>query len=190
MLLRPAADQERHSMTERLSATLRDRFGLVNFRPGQRDALQSVLAGRDTLVVMPTGAGKSLIFQLAALHLPGVTLVVSPLIALMKNQLGVVQSVAPYEKTVLLEACDSPLNRSAPWPIRKNSSCRICSEGVSMLFMLIEQVFEQGYTQRMRSVSLREQCVPRASMPLSLKADDLAALGQTPHKLSERSADG
>ena len=69
-----------------LDATLQSAFGLHAFRPGQQEAIQSLLAGRHTLVVMPTGAGKSLIFQLAALQLDGVTLVISPLIALMKDQ--------------------------------------------------------------------------------------------------------
>ena len=65
---------------------LRHHFAFPEFRPGQEAALQHVLAGRDTLVVMPTGSGKSLIYQLAALVLPGTALVISPLVALMKDQ--------------------------------------------------------------------------------------------------------
>jgi ATP-dependent DNA helicase RecQ len=72
--------------TDHLHACLQRHFGLRNFRPGQEDALRQVLAGRDTLAVMPTGGGKSLIYQLGAMMLPGTTLVVSPLIALMKDQ--------------------------------------------------------------------------------------------------------
>lgn len=64
----------------------RRRFGITEFRPGQALAIRNVLAGIDTLAIMPTGAGKSLCYQLPALELPGVTLVVSPLIALMKDQ--------------------------------------------------------------------------------------------------------
>ena len=64
----------------------RRRFGIAEFRPGQALAIRNVLAGIDTLAIMPTGAGKSLCYQLPALELPGVTLVVSPLIALMKDQ--------------------------------------------------------------------------------------------------------
>jgi ATP-dependent DNA helicase RecQ len=66
---------------------LREYFGFPAFRPGQEAALGHVLAGQDALVVMPTGAGKSLIYQLAALLLPGTALVVSPLVALMKDQI-------------------------------------------------------------------------------------------------------
>ncbi|WP_337174714.1 RecQ family ATP-dependent DNA helicase [Paludisphaera sp.] len=69
-----------------IDGALRDRFGLSDFRPGQRDVIEAVLAGRDVLCVMPTGGGKSLCYQLPAVVLPGVALVVSPLIALMKDQ--------------------------------------------------------------------------------------------------------
>jgi ATP-dependent DNA helicase RecQ len=69
-----------------LHEALREYFGFPMFRPGQEAALSHVLAGRDTLVVMPTGSGKSLIYQLAALLLPGTALVISPLVALMKDQ--------------------------------------------------------------------------------------------------------
>jgi ATP-dependent DNA helicase RecQ len=62
------------------------RFGLSTFRPGQREVISTVLAGKDCLCVMPTGGGKSLCYQLPALALDGLTLVVSPLIALMKDQ--------------------------------------------------------------------------------------------------------
>jgi ATP-dependent DNA helicase RecQ len=66
--------------------TLRETFGIARLRPEQEKVIRSVLAGRDTLAVMPTGSGKSLCYQLPALHLPGTTVVVSPLISLMKDQ--------------------------------------------------------------------------------------------------------
>ncbi|MDF1619824.1 DNA helicase RecQ [Pseudothioclava nitratireducens] len=61
-------------------------FGFQSFRPGQEDIVRAVIAGRDTLAIMPTGGGKSLCFQLPALCLPGLTVVISPLIALMRDQ--------------------------------------------------------------------------------------------------------
>src|SRR5215210_441428 len=70
----------------KMRRTMRDVFGIRRLRPGQEDVIRSVLAGRDTLAIMPTGAGKSLCYQLPALHLRGTTVVVSPLIALMKDQ--------------------------------------------------------------------------------------------------------
>jgi ATP-dependent DNA helicase RecQ len=71
---------------ELLRDRIRDYFGFRRFRPGQAEAVDSALKGGDTLVVMPTGSGKSLCFQLTALALEGITVVVSPLISLMKDQ--------------------------------------------------------------------------------------------------------
>lgn len=65
---------------------MRDVFGHARLRPGQEEVIRSVLEGRDTLAVMPTGAGKSLCYQLPGLHLGGTTVIVSPLISLMKDQ--------------------------------------------------------------------------------------------------------
>src|SRR5262245_12227452 len=68
-------------------AVLADRFGFSSFRPGQQEVVEALLGGRSALAVFPTGGGKSLCYQLPALLLEGVTVVVSPLIALMKDQL-------------------------------------------------------------------------------------------------------
>src|SRR2546423_11028065 len=65
---------------------LRAHFGHSGFRQGQEEIVSAVLSGRDVLAVMPTGSGKSLGYQLPAVMLPGITLVVSPLISLMKDQ--------------------------------------------------------------------------------------------------------
>jgi ATP-dependent DNA helicase RecQ len=75
---RPTLDEAR--------ALLRARFGFPDFRPGQTRAVSAVLEGRDTLVVLPTGGGKSICYQVPAMVLPGLTVVVSPLISLMKDQ--------------------------------------------------------------------------------------------------------
>ena len=79
------------NMDEALAA-LRRFFGFEDFREGQREVVEAVLAGHDTVVVMPTGGGKSLCYQLPALMREGVTVVVSPLIALMKDQVDALQA--------------------------------------------------------------------------------------------------
>lgn len=75
-------DQQRQTMLD----LLRREFGLRHFRPGQEAVIRSVLDGHDTIAVMPTGGGKSLTYQLPSLLLPGLTVVVSPLIALIRDQ--------------------------------------------------------------------------------------------------------
>lgn len=73
-------------LQQQLRTRLREYFGFHRFRPGQAEAIASAIEGSNTLVIMPTGSGKSLCFQLPGLALEGMTVVVSPLIALMKDQ--------------------------------------------------------------------------------------------------------
>ena len=77
------------------SAALERIFGFEQFRPGQADAVAAALADRDALIVMPTGSGKSLCYQLPALMREDLTLVVSPLVSLMQDQVQALQRVAP-----------------------------------------------------------------------------------------------
>jgi len=84
--MQPTVPAQPEADAEALRAELSATFGHDQFREGQLEAIRAVLNGRDVVAVMPTGGGKSLLYQLPALRLPGVTLVVSPLIALMKDQ--------------------------------------------------------------------------------------------------------
>src|SRR5512147_847094 len=96
-------------------AVLLRHFGFPDFRPSQREVIRAILSGRDTLAVLPTGAGKSACFQVPAMLLDGVTLVVSPLISLMTDQVAACQrrgiaaaaltsATSPVERLVVMEA--------------------------------------------------------------------------------------
>ena len=77
----------KHSVSmDNLHCILKKYWGYDSFRPGQREIIDAVMDGRDTLGLMPTGGGKSVTFQVPGMALGGVTLVVTPLIALMKDQ--------------------------------------------------------------------------------------------------------
>jgi len=86
-------------------SVLRDVFGYATFRPGQREVIEAVLAGRDCIAVMPTGAGKSLTFQVPARLLPGTVLVLSPLISLMKDQVDAL-TVLGFRATAINSSLD------------------------------------------------------------------------------------
>ena len=90
-LLRERTNRDEHLV--KAKAVLKDVFGYRSFRPGQEDIIATVLSGRDCVGVMPTGAGKSLTYQIPARVLGGTTLVISPLIALMKDQVDAVNEV-------------------------------------------------------------------------------------------------
>ena len=102
--------------------TLKTTFGYDAFRPLQREIIETSLAGRDVFALLPTGGGKSLCFQLPALHRTGLTVVVSPLIALMKDQVDQLQAAgvsATYLNSTLgarsaLAARGTPPRRMAP----------------------------------------------------------------------------
>src|SRR5690606_3278365 len=89
---------------------LHDVFGFPSFRDGQEDVVRAVLSGQDVLAVMPTGSGKSLCFQLPTLVREGLTVVVSPLIALMRDQVAALRHVG-VEAGSLNSANDTDENR-------------------------------------------------------------------------------
>lgn len=77
-----------HAGSPALEQVLQERFGFASFRPGQREAIEALLRERRLLCIQPTGHGKSLLYQLPASMLPGITVVISPLLALMRDQVG------------------------------------------------------------------------------------------------------
>jgi len=113
-----------------LNALLRTRFGFSSFRPGQEDVVRHVVDGGDAMVVMPTGAGKSLCFQVPALARPGTTLVVSPLIALMKDQVDGLQ-----RKGIRAAALHSGLSPDA----RRETLQRLHDGDLEMLYVAPER---------------------------------------------------
>ncbi|MFL5896350.1 MAG: RecQ family ATP-dependent DNA helicase [Thermoleophilaceae bacterium] len=97
-----------------LTAALHEHFGFRDFRPGQEQAVRAALAGRDTLVVMPTGSGKSLCYQLPALMRDDLTVVVSPLVALMQDQVDALRARGAGDRVALVNAQqDGDANRAA-----------------------------------------------------------------------------
>ena len=97
----PPADTNRLGGPVDVYAALREHFGYATFNPGQEEVISRVLEGEDTLAILATGAGKSLCYQLPALLLPGTTIVVSPLIALMKDQLDMLRERGVYDVVAL-----------------------------------------------------------------------------------------
>ena len=113
-----------------MKRTLRNTFGLDKLRPGQAEVIRSVLEGNNTLAIMPTGAGKSLCYQLPSLHLPGTTVVVSPLISLMKDQVDKLEEAG-------LEA--SQLNSALTTEEHEENLQQIQSEKSDFIFVTPER---------------------------------------------------
>lgn len=124
-----------------LRDTMQDTFGILHLRPGQRDVIESVLHGDNTLAVMPTGAGKSLCYQLPALKMPGATIVVSPLISLMKDQAGKLE-IAGVSATEVNSTLTSREEAEALENIRQ--------EGSEFIFATPERVSDPDFLATLR----------------------------------------
>jgi len=120
-------------------------FGLAGFRPGQREVIDSVVSGRDTVAIMPTGAGKSLCYQLPALHLPGTTIVVSPLIALMKDQ---------ADKLTELDVRARTVNSTVPAADVKRYLEEIRAGQVDFVFATPERLEDEVFLDTMRATKV------------------------------------
>jgi ATP-dependent DNA helicase RecQ len=121
--------------------SLRDTFGITRLHDGQHEVISRVLAGEDTLAIMPTGAGKSLCYQLPALHLDGTTVVVSPLIALMKDQADKLDRAG-----VAVEQLNSALRKSE----QDASMQRIAGAEADIVFTTPERLTDTGFVDTLR----------------------------------------
>jgi len=128
-----------------LHTCLQDRFGHADFRPGQQEVVESVLSGRPTLAVLPTGAGKSLCYQLPAVLAEGTALIVSPLIALMKDQVDALRErgIAAGKLT----SADSPEERRATYSALHNGE-------LQLLYVAPERLSRMDFRETLSSVPI------------------------------------
>jgi ATP-dependent DNA helicase RecQ len=124
-----------------LLGTLSVVFGFTRFREGQEKVIRTLLAGKSALAVFPTGSGKSLCYQLTALHLPGLTLVVSPLIALMKDQVDFLKS-----RNVGAARLDSSVSIEELRQIDAEPS----AGRLRLLYVAPERFSNEGFLQKLR----------------------------------------
>lgn len=127
-----------------LRAMVRERFGHPDFRPGQLPLVQAVLGGRDALGVLPTGGGKSLCYMLPAMVLPGLTLVVSPLISLMEDQV---------QRAMDLGMSAAQLTSNQSRIERRGVLERAHARALDLLFVAPERLESQGFRARLEQIA-------------------------------------
>ena len=126
-----------------MEPSLREHFGFPAFRPGQREACEAALAGRDVLVVMPTGSGKSLCYQLPALLRDDLTIVVSPLVSLMQDQVDALGARGLGARVALVNAQqDAGANAEAV--------ARAAAGDLCLLYVAPERFSSPGFVRRMK----------------------------------------
>jgi len=140
------------SLTDPL-ALLKQRFGFNTFRPGQCDVITALLKGRSAAAIFPTGSGKSICYQLPALMLPGLTLVISPLLALMKDQIDGLRA-----KGIQAERLDSSLDESD----YRRVTTDIREKRVKLLFVAPERLANERFLNLIRGQSISLLAVDEA----------------------------
>ena len=129
-----------------LRAALRQKFGFEEFQSGQEEVISRILSGQDTLAILATGAGKSLTYQLPALLLHGTTVVVSPLIALMKDQLDMLRELGVTE-TVALNSTLSEDQEAAAIE-------RVRSKSLKIVFVTPEKLEDERFLALLESIEV------------------------------------
>ena len=132
---------------ERLTpeAALKQYFGLDSFRDPQREIIQAILDGKPTLVIMPTGGGKSLCYQLPALLLPGTTLVISPLIALMKDQVDALKAKGIPAAMI---------NSSQSWPEQRSILDSLRQGELKLVYISPERFRARSFTDVLKGLEI------------------------------------
>jgi ATP-dependent DNA helicase RecQ len=131
-----------------LKGALRTYFGFDNFKGEQESIIQNVLNGRNTFVIMPTGGGKSMCYQLPSLLMDGTSIIVSPLIALMKNQVDAIRNVSDNESVA--HFLNSSLSKNEISQVKKD----IQSGKTKMLYVAPESLTKQEYIDFLTSVDI------------------------------------
>ncbi|HET9096454.1 MAG TPA: RecQ family ATP-dependent DNA helicase [Candidatus Baltobacteraceae bacterium] len=129
-----------------LRAALREKFGFESFQPGQEEVVTRVVAGQDTLAILATGAGKSLTYQLSALLLDGTTVVVSPLIALMKDQIDMLRQLGVTNVVALNSTLSEDQEAAALERIRTRS--------IKIVFVTPEKLEDDTFMQLLQSIKV------------------------------------
>ena len=140
----------------KLLSSLKHFFGFSKFRGLQEEVIQTLLSGKDTFVIMPTGGGKSLCYQLPALLLDGTAIVVSPLIALMKNQVDAIRGISKQDGVA--HVLNSSLTKSQVQTVKDD-----ITKGVTkLLYVAPESLTKQDYVDFLRSVPISFLAVDEA----------------------------
>ena len=141
---------------DHLTEELKRHFGFGAFKGEQRAIIESVLAGKDTFVLMPTGGGKSLCYQLPSLMMEGTAIVISPLIALMKNQVDAMRNFS--EEDGVAHFINSSLNKSAIEQVKQD----ILSGRTKLLYVAPESLTKEDNVEFLRQVKISFYAVDEA----------------------------